>query len=667
MLACERGCPDTVALLVDAGCDTGARNSHGRTGWELAKLCEHTQVTHLLELYAYGGKAKKGDREGNGDQARSEIGYDELLAQVGLEGKKQEMADSGLAKGVEVMQLQQWDESELKEKILESKELDLTDEQKTKFKAAVLALPYKLMPHKDLEEEFRQLKAKPMETQRQEDGEISDMRLHVWHTVEGRPSFENFEPLSSGTYGYIFKVNDVFPLLEVNGERVSTVVLKAVKRGAGAEAVTALGNETRALMELDNPYIVSVYGFSRTAVPQTDKLKPGPSAPSGASDAAQTELKASKGDSGQKQYVLLLQLCDGDLNKVIHKADSWRVKWRYALEMAKGLAYIHARGQAHLDIKPGNIFLRERQKKDDEAAAAAAPAEPAVSAATAKEEADTGPYQVHVGDFGMDSNKSIDEKKCGKMSVDQLRWTWDKWFSKLDGEREGLTKTLLDREKQKDTDRDTVSEEPVAEVQRADDSEQSDPGRHLDDDSDLPVCEKRHERRKEIESLRTFEQLQKHSIVAHLRGRERDQVDELVNKHASAPAAEKKELTAELKARLLSSREVKPKPVGTYDYMALEAYEGFPEAASDAFSYGVMLWELVTRKPVRQGFLPDDDEGWPGGITYDATRTCPYEVQAEQIPDRFYRSNRRPTMYKWVPEPMKRLIERAGRRIRTHA
>ena len=84
MLDCERGCPDTVALLVNAGCDTSARNSHGRTGWELAKVCGHTQVMHLLELYAYGGQAKKGHRENNGNQARKKIDYGAFLAQVGL-------------------------------------------------------------------------------------------------------------------------------------------------------------------------------------------------------------------------------------------------------------------------------------------------------------------------------------------------------------------------------------------------------------------------------------------------------------------------------------------------------------------------------------------------------------------------------------------------------
>eukprot|EP01046_Picozoa_sp_COSAG06_P002055 COSAG06_NODE_69_length_26016_cov_6.603272_21_plen_2919_part_00 len=553
MLACERGCVDTVKILVEAGCDTGARNSHGRTGWELAKICGHEHVTRFLAEYARGEGPNKN----------------------------------------------------------------------------------KSSRHKVLFEELRQLKAKPMETQRQEDGEILAERLHVWHTVGQRPTFNNFTRIGGGAYGDIFKVDDVFPVLEVNKERVSTVVLKAVKSDAGEEAATALGNETRALSKLDNPYIVSVYGFARTAVPKTDDLKQKelstPVVGGGAQKTA--EHKQSKADPGagetqdEKQYVLLLQLCDrGDLNKEIHESNSWRVKWRYALEMARGLAYIHAQGQAHLDIKPGNIFLRKRQSHDDEAHAVDVP------------------YQVHVGDFGMDGSKSIDEERCEKMSVDQLRCTLDKWSWDTGGRGEWTRKLL---------DRTTVSEQPV-------------PVRHDDDDSDLPACEKRHERRKEIDSMSSFENLMKHPIAKHLRGREKDQVDALVKKHVSASVAEKRQLTDELKAEqrqltdelkatLLYSSEVKPKPVGTYDYMALEAYEGFPEPASDAFSYGVMLWELVTEKRVYEGFQPQDNEVWDGGITYD--ETSPYAVQAEQIPDRFYRKNRRPTMYEWVPEPMKRLIE----------
>eukprot|EP01046_Picozoa_sp_COSAG06_P054506 COSAG06_NODE_9729_length_1831_cov_20.887047_2_plen_203_part_00 len=185
--------------------------------------------------------------------------------------------------------------------------------------------------------------------------------------------------------------------------------------------------------------------YPSRSIIHSDPKQPGISAPSGAGDVAQSDARPEEiitGDSGQKQYVLLLQLCDGDLNATIHKSNSWRVKWRYALEMAKGLAYIHAQGQAHLDIKPGNIFLRKRQKKDDEA------------------HADV-PYQVHVGDFGMDSSKSIDENECKQMSVDELRWRLDKWCSQLDGNREELTEKILDRGKQKGTDQITISEQPI--------------------------------------------------------------------------------------------------------------------------------------------------------------------------------------------------------------
>jgi hypothetical protein len=94
------------------------------------------------------------------------------------------------------------------------------------------------------------------------------------------------------------------------------------------------------------------------------------------------------------------------------------------------------------------------------------------------------------------------------------------------------------------------------------------------DESDLPVCKTRGERRDKIKNLRTFEQVKKHSIVKHLRGREKDRVNALVKKHQNTPAAEKTDITDQLRTALLRCSEVKPKPVGTYDYMALEAYEG---------------------------------------------------------------------------------------------
>jgi serine/threonine protein kinase len=43
-------------------------------------------------------------------------------------------------------------------------------------------------------------------------------------------------------------------------------------------------------------------------------------------------------------------------------------------------------------------------------------------------------------------------------------------------------------------------------------------------------------------------------------------------------------------------------PVGTPEYMAPEAWRGRPVAASDVFSFGLILWELCTQKRVHAGF-----------------------------------------------------------------
>ena len=79
---------------------------------------------------------------------------------------------------------------------------------------------------KALAEELEQLKAKPMETQRQEDTEVLEDRLHVWSTER----FGNWKRIGGGAYGDIYLVTDVFPALEVQGRRVSSVVVKTVKQ-----------------------------------------------------------------------------------------------------------------------------------------------------------------------------------------------------------------------------------------------------------------------------------------------------------------------------------------------------------------------------------------------------------------------------------------------------
>ena len=101
------------------------------------------------------------------------------------------------------------------------------------------------------------------------------------------------------------------------------------------------------------------------------------------------QLCAEEATSKSKPtYVLLLQLCNCDLDFAIHPGAgtgtipwpevrkegqgrrlSWREKWRFALEMARGLAYIHEQGQQHLDLKPGNIFVKGEDPRGSRVAA----------------------------------------------------------------------------------------------------------------------------------------------------------------------------------------------------------------------------------------------------------------------------------------------------------
>ncbi len=87
---------------------------------------------------------------------------------------------------------------------------------------------------KALAEELEQLKAKPMETQRQEDAEIMEDRLHVW----SKKKFGNWRRIGGGAYGDIYLVTDVFPALEIQGRRVSSVVVKTVKQATEEQVRT---------------------------------------------------------------------------------------------------------------------------------------------------------------------------------------------------------------------------------------------------------------------------------------------------------------------------------------------------------------------------------------------------------------------------------------------
>ena len=86
----------------------------------------------------------------------AEISYLEFLGQLGLEDKKDDLADYLSDPNAELTELQQMDEEALDEDVLNDDDLGLTEEQKAQFRAAVKALPHRL-PRDPYDEFLEQL------------------------------------------------------------------------------------------------------------------------------------------------------------------------------------------------------------------------------------------------------------------------------------------------------------------------------------------------------------------------------------------------------------------------------------------------------------------------------------------------------------------------------
>eukprot|EP01047_Picozoa_sp_COSAG01_P051235 COSAG01_NODE_5261_length_4376_cov_137.949497_2_plen_947_part_00 len=98
-------------------------------------------------------------------------------------------------------------------------------------------------------------------------------------------------------------------------------------------------------------------------------------------------------------------------------------------------------------------------------------------------------------------------------------------------------------------------------------------------------------------------------------------------------------------------------PVGTYEYMAPEALDGNPVAASDSWSYGVFLHTLFSRSRLAEAF--------PGGMEYFQRRAeLVHTTAAEALEDpvtgiaaRAARGERAHFDDAFFPEPLRQLIE----------
>ena len=154
---------------------------------------------------------------------------------------------------------------------------------------------------------------------------------------------------AEGAYGAIFGLPLFPPGIDNDGKFHDTAVAKSTKlagskqlqlddddaQAASADApaevedaeVKALASEIRTLRKLRHKYIVTTFGF-------TYGKPPGASQPS---------------------YLLLLEVCDGDLGHLIYPQDpkdklTPAAMMQMTTEMAAALAFLHSHGVKHLDM-----------------------------------------------------------------------------------------------------------------------------------------------------------------------------------------------------------------------------------------------------------------------------------------------------------------------------
>ena len=165
--------------------------------------------------------------------------------------------------------------------------------------------------------------------------ELGQLLINAIAWVRGRRG-TNWKILSAGAFGVVYTVCDIFPPLFQDGIAYTTAVVKAVKSdGKAEEEMIALTAEIETLAKLSHKHIVKSLGFTHGAPP---------------------------GANRDDKWMLILEKCDYDLGYVIYEYEekpSTREFVRLAKEIADGMEYIHEKGFMHLDLKPGNVLIKE--------------------------------------------------------------------------------------------------------------------------------------------------------------------------------------------------------------------------------------------------------------------------------------------------------------------
>ena len=136
-------------------------------------------------------------------------------------------------------------------------------------------------------------------------------------------------------FGKVYLISNVLPPVCIGSRMFSRFVVKVAKtdtKGAAEDLIS----EVEALANLSHVNIVQILGFVHGPSPQDER----------------------------PAYMMCLEYAESDLQKLLHHKDdavhgdySQALMVTLAVEIARGLAYIHSMDKMHLDLKPENVLL----------------------------------------------------------------------------------------------------------------------------------------------------------------------------------------------------------------------------------------------------------------------------------------------------------------------
>eukprot|EP01049_Picozoa_sp_SAG25_P005061 SAG25_NODE_335_length_9565_cov_55.989858_2_plen_1828_part_00 len=401
---------------------------------------------------------------------------------------------------------------------------------------------------KDMLDEFESRDLRPdVQTGYRDELQIAPDRLTFWAAAD---EFDLWNKLGGGAYGDIYEV-PMFPPLQLGGDKaaVHTVVVKAVKAADKKQALAALRAEIQALCSLEHPHIVRVYGFSNTGRPlckEDKKTAEGLRSISSSSSSAKNSFSAEKDSNVLVGAVRLARHQSRLQNIPVDPLSLYRTYSREDL-----------RESGESAKKPTWALLLEQC--DCDLTAPIYNKHPWSQGATLS--------WVRRLDFAQQMASGLAYIHANKQKH------WDLKPGNILLKQEGEGEWVL-----KVADFGMGSSAPTLHQWLKDQGLQSiSTGLATslaDMSADLTIDDR---------MFRNFVENKNRDIQVHDMAKKN-------NWHGSEMEKLQKALDGLTEA------------VGTPEYMAPEAWRGGPVAASDVFSFGLILWELCTQKRVHEGF-----------------------------------------------------------------